>query len=150
MSYVLSDTPRTRNRSALPRTRRHALPPPRLGALGWSFPSWNDIVSGTGSRLVKNVRIRTQISPEVNINPFGPTEGQKPSLLMSLIKPEIVVELTTSEPIVIAPYGTPTKNYMPAMVVVGGGIALGAIVALSNVLGGARAARGVETKELFK
>lgn len=96
--------------------------------------SLTNIASSLARSMVKGVTIRSQVTPDFTYDPWAPTPPAPPggggSWLMEFVKPEITIE-TGEQPIVIAPYGTPTENYMPHAIF--GGIA--ALVGVVMLIG---------------
>lgn len=78
--------------------------------------SLQNFATSFAKSMVKSVTVRSQVTPDFTYDPWAPTPEQPPggggSWLMEIIKPEITIE-GGEQPIVIAPYGTPTENYMP-------------------------------------
>lgn len=84
--------------------------------------------------LVRGVKFRSQISPEVTYDPWGPTPPPTQRgigvQIMRVIRPEVTVE-TPAGPVTVAPYGPPTRNYLPLVVA---GVVVG-VVGVVTVIG---------------
>lgn len=85
-----------------------------------------DLVRGIGKATVKSVTVRSQIAPQFSFDPFAETPPDaKPNWILNLVKPEITLD-TVNGPIVIAPYGTPERQYgIPIAAVLGGFLIMG-------------------------
>lgn len=91
---------------------------------------WTAATSVLGRAAVRSITIRTQVSPPFTVDPFAPTQPDAPpNPLLSWLKPEVTIE-TTSGNLVMAPYGTPSANYLPWLL---GAIALFGIGAVVGI-----------------
>lgn len=83
------------------------------------------------------VSFKSQISPTINYDPASKQTTGKSNgfsdFLMGLIKPSIILH-TPAGDIKSAPYGEPTSNYLPALVVAGS-VGVLAILGLTFALG---------------
>jgi len=81
---------------------------PRFGSVQTDLLNF---LQGAGSQFVSKVRVRSQLAPEFEYDPNIPTPPDaKPNWLLTLAKPEITLD-TPGGPMVIAPYGTPERQY---------------------------------------
>jgi hypothetical protein len=78
------------------------------------------ITSALTSVAIRRVTVRTQITPGFSYEPSYDANGTPQaapgaSILnpLALLKPEITIEPVVGSPIVVAPYGSPTTNYLP-------------------------------------
>lgn len=95
------------------------------------------VASAVGGALVRGVRIRTQVLPDMDLDLGGPPpSGWSPGefLLKTVVKPEVVVDTVGGE-VVYAPYGRP----LPLWPLFLGGAAVGSYYALKWMLKGMRA-----------
>lgn len=87
--------------------------------------------------FVGPIEVRTNLNADqpVVIDPFTPGDGrpQQPSLLMTLLKPEVRVQLPNGE-FVWAPHGAPSASYAP-LVAAGLGAILFALVGAGGLVG---------------
>ena len=98
---------------------------------------WTAATSAIGRSAVRSITIRTQVSPPFTVDPFAPTQPDAPTNpLLSWLKPEVTIE-TASGALVMAPYGTPTRNHLPGLL---GGIVL---LGIGAVIGIGYAARRI-------
>jgi hypothetical protein len=92
-----------------------------------------------GNAVITKATIRSQITPDQDVQPFAPSDPVPPSQggfsLMSLIKPEVEFQ-TAMGPYIVAPYGrpNPSSNYFTALTI---GSSIGAVVMLGLVAVGA-------------
>lgn len=102
--------------------------------LGTTLTSARELGTAVASSAV--VRVRTQLTPEIALEPFAPGDprSSEPGFLLELLKPEVSVTVAGQSQ-VYAPYGRPTRNFFP-LVLAG----LGALLA-AGVLGIALVAR---------
>ena len=85
--------------------------------------------------LIKEVRIDTAYGPPIVLDhPFDSSANQKPSKLLSALKPQITIvpgdalASLVSHPVMIAPYGRPGQTKWPqveATAVIAGAVVLG-------------------------
>jgi hypothetical protein len=76
------------------------------------------LISGS----VQGVTFRSQVTPDYTYDPNAPAPAEpQSSWLMQLVKPEVTLQ-TPLGPMRVAPYGVPTQDYFPILVI--GGIAL--------------------------
>lgn len=89
--------------------------------------------------VIRDVTFRSQVTPDATMDPFAPPAPRSSGsvvgdAIMGAVKPAVYVR-TPAGVVAIEPYGAPTENYLPALVV---GAAAGALAA-----GGAIFALGV-------
>ena len=100
---------------------------------------WGAAAQSLGQQAVKKITVRTQFSPPVVVDPFAPAPPgpPAPNPLMMLIRPEVTIEGPGGKTI-IAPYGTPSQNYLPwllaGLAIVGLGV-LGAVAMIARRVG---------------
>lgn len=96
---------------------------------------WSTLAADVGRRFVGEVTLRTQISPPVTFDPFAPTPSAAPTNpLLSLLRPEVTVRAPDgSTALVVAPYGHPTGNYLPWLLVGVAAFVLGAVALVGLV-----------------
>ena len=94
----------------------------------------------TSSRGLATVFVRSQITPEVQIDPTASPEQQQArsgggfgNWIMSLVKPAVYVE-TPAGTIKAAPWGEPTNNYLPALLIASG-VLVFSVLGVAYVLG---------------
>lgn len=90
-----------------------------------------DLLQGT----IKAVRVRSQLTPSFRYDPWAPSEGppaEGESWLMSIVKPEIVVE-TAAGDVPLAPWGRPERDYSLVALVALGLVVVGAVTAIGWV-----------------
>ena len=87
-------------------------------------PAWASVASAIGQQVIGTITIRTQFSPPIVIDPFAPSPPSPgPNPILSLLRPEVVISSPDGKSLVsFAPYGAPSTNYFPWLIV--GGIAL--------------------------
>lgn len=84
----------------------------------------NDAARSLTRRTITRVTLRSQITPDYSIEPFSRGPAPAPqrgvgNLLMGLIRPAIYVD-TPVGVVKAEPWGAPTRNYLPALIVLGG------------------------------
>jgi len=93
--------------------------------------------ASVAGQFVGPIEVRTNLNAgePVVIDPFAPgdDQSQQPSLLMTLLKPEVRVQLPNGE-FVWAPHGSPSASYGP-LVLAGVGAMLFAIVGAGGLVG---------------
>ena len=92
---------------------------------------WGAAVAAVGKQAVGKITIRSQVSPDVVIDPFAPQAPAPaaPNPLLMFVKPEVVIQSPDGSTVTtLAPYGHPTGNYWPWLVA-------GAVVAVFGVFG---------------
>jgi len=89
----------------------------------------SDLASSFAKSMVKTVTVRSQVTPDYTYDPWAPSPEAPPadSWLMNLVKPEVTIQ-TSGAPIVVAPYGTPTENYIPHALFGGAAAVIGTIM----------------------
>lgn len=93
------------------------------------MPSAADLFSSVTARAIQDITFRSQVTPDFSYQPThtppGPPGPQGPpgppappepaaprNVLMELVKPEVTIQ-SVAGPMTFAPYGTPTRNYVP-------------------------------------
>ena len=100
--------------------------------------SAGDLLNALGPALVGSIRLRSNLNADwpLVVDPFHPQqpeEASPPNMLLSLLKPEIAVDLPTG-PFVYAPYGSPTADYAP-LLAAGAGLLVVAVLGVGGVIG---------------
>jgi hypothetical protein len=98
--------------------------------------SADDVLKAIAPAVIGPIRVRSNLNADwpITVDPFHVNEeASPPSMLLSLLKPEIRVDLPTG-PVVYAPYGAPTTNYAP-LLAAGAGLFVVALVGMGGVLG---------------
>ena len=91
---------------------------------------WAEAVQALGRGTVRSVTIRTQFSPPITFDPFAEVPPDAPpNPILALLKPEVEIE-TAGGAIVMAPYGPPTENYLPRLIV---GVVVGIVGAIGLI-----------------
>lgn len=92
-------------------------------------------LNALGRSSIGRVEVRSQVSPAVVVDdPLAPSTAP-PNPLLRLLKPEVRVYDPDGKLLVaVAPYGEPTENYLPYLLVGAGLLALGAWVAGAMIL----------------
>lgn len=87
-------------------------------AFGSGDPS--RVASALTSVAIRRVTVRTQITPPFSYEPSysadgtpAPAPGASALNPLAWLKPEFTVEPLVGAPIVVAPYGSPSSNYLP-------------------------------------
>lgn len=104
---------------------------------------WSAVASGLVAANVGAVTFRSQVSPAVTVDPFAPAPPEAaPNPILLLVKPEVVVHDRDGKVIAaVAPYGAPTENYVPRLVI-GGVLLVVGLVTVIAWLGAAVGSRG--------
>lgn len=76
---------------------------------------WSSAVATIGRESVSRITFRSQLSPPLSVDPFAPQAAGPPNPILALIRPEVTVE-TRAGSLVMAPYGTPSANYLPWLI----------------------------------
>ena len=106
-------------------------------ARGLGYQSALQAIKSAASDQVRGVYFRSQISPDIDIDPTALMAGRKrefsegglSELFLRVAKPSVYVD-TTLGSIRIAPWGEPRFNLLPLLLIgtaVGGAVALGLI-----------------------
>jgi len=93
--------------------------------------SITSIASSLARSMVKGVTVRSQVTPDYTYDPWATSPEPPPgnSWLMNFVKPEVTIDTgPDSVPIVVAPYGTPTENYIPQVAIGGVAALVGAVM----------------------
>lgn len=106
----------------------------RAGSLG----DLGDVGRELAGAAIGKITFRSQVSPEVEVDPFAAPEEQKrdapPSAFLGFVRPAVTLETAVGTR-TIAPYGEPDANYFPLFVAGAGVLGLltliGGITAIS-------------------
>lgn len=88
-------------------------------ASGGAGPNTGSALQALASNAVGTIVIRSQVSPDVVVNPFAPTPPPDPSPnpLMMFIRPEVQILAPNGQALVTyAPYGQPQGSYLPVLI----------------------------------
>lgn len=76
-------------------------------------------VSALAKQAVRSVTVRSTLTPDVTVDPFGDESAQRAGaeagpagLLLGILRPSVYVN-TPAGVVPIEPYGKPDANYMP-------------------------------------
>jgi len=80
--------------------------------------AWEGIAVGLARASVGRVTFRSQVSPPIEVDPFAPgPPSTGPNPLMLLFRPEVEIRDPRGNLVAsIAPWGRPTANYFPWLV----------------------------------
>lgn len=88
-------------------------------AAGGAGPNTGSALQALASNAVGTIVIRSQVSPDVVVNPFAPSPPPDPSPnpLMMFVRPEVSILAPNGQALVTyAPYGAPSANYVPFLI----------------------------------
>jgi hypothetical protein len=96
--------------------------------------SLSSIASSIAKGYARTVTFRSQVTPDYTYDPWAPSPPQPPSSttnwLMDIVKPEITLHGDLGD-VVIAPYGTPTENYVPYILLGTAAMVVGSIAIIA-------------------
>lgn len=79
--------------------------------------------------LITGIHLRSNFGPNVDIlNPFAP--NPEPSAAMEALQPSVTIDISGSDPLVLAPYGQPVPSAWAGILALGGVTSL-AVLALA-------------------
>lgn len=95
--------------------------------------NWASVAGTLAAANIGSVTFRSQVSPDVTVDPFAPAPPDTaPNPFMLFVKPEITVRDRQGQIIAsVAPYGAPTENYVPRLVIGGIVMAVGAVTVIA-------------------
>lgn len=90
---------------------------------------WGAAANALGRATVGRIVVRTQVAPPIVIDPFAPAPpAAPPNPVLMFVRPEVTVTAPDGTPIAtFAPYGAPTENHLPWLILGTLALALGGV-----------------------